>query len=253
MVGCIVDRLHRVAALWLCNRPQTKCSSNWLPFSAPPWRGQNILVNREIALRHVFCRETLLEYRAHPFPSRLSRRETASTASSISFTMNPESSSSITSGTDPDRKAMTGVPQDIASIITSPNGSGQSIGNNNARALPRSLPLALVDLANELDVVMRFDHRRDDVVPVAWSTRSILAAILRAVRRGRQFRSRDPAASPARYGEEREIAAFWFSTEGQEITGQAVINVANPIDASRHRAPLILRNGRQGNFREGAV
>jgi hypothetical protein len=32
--------------------------------------------------------------------------------------------SSITSGTEPERYAITGVPQAIASIITSPKGSG---------------------------------------------------------------------------------------------------------------------------------
>jgi len=35
------------------------------------------------------------------------------------------------------RYAMTGVPQAIASIITSPKGSGQSIGNSSAAALER--------------------------------------------------------------------------------------------------------------------
>ena len=42
------------------------------------------------------------------------------------------------SGVDPSRQAITGVPQALASIITNPKGSGQSIGNNRARALARS-------------------------------------------------------------------------------------------------------------------
>ena len=37
-------------------------------------------------------------------------------------------------GTAPRRHAMTGVPQAIASIMTRPNGSGQSIGNSSAAA-----------------------------------------------------------------------------------------------------------------------
>ena len=65
-----------------------------------------------------------------------SSRPTASTASSIVETTNPVSPSSRTSGTEPLRKATTGVPQAMASIITSPNGSGQSMGNSRARALP---------------------------------------------------------------------------------------------------------------------
>jgi hypothetical protein len=37
-------------------------------------------------------------------------------------------------GTEPLRQAITGVPQAMASVITSPNGSGHWIGNNNAAA-----------------------------------------------------------------------------------------------------------------------
>jgi hypothetical protein len=55
----------------------------------------------------------------------------------------PGSPSSMISGTDPPRKASTGVPQAMASIMTSPKGSGQSIGNSNPAARPRKLVLAL--------------------------------------------------------------------------------------------------------------
>jgi len=37
-------------------------------------------------------------------------------------------------------ECITGVPFAIASISTSPNGSGQSIGNSNATASPRNPP-----------------------------------------------------------------------------------------------------------------
>src|SRR5215510_3084482 len=51
----------------------------------------------------------------------------------------------------PPSKAMTGVPQAMAPIITSPNGSGQSMGNSRARESPRKCRLGLlVDLTNEL-------------------------------------------------------------------------------------------------------
>ncbi len=40
----------------------------------------------------------------------------------------------MTSGTEPAGKAMVGVPHAIASIITRPNGSGQSIGSSSALA-----------------------------------------------------------------------------------------------------------------------
>ena len=51
--------------------------------------------------------------------------------------MNPVRLSSITSGTEPRLKAITGVPHAMLSIITSPNGSGQSIGNNSPCAPDR--------------------------------------------------------------------------------------------------------------------
>jgi hypothetical protein len=58
-------------------------------------------------------------------------------------TTNPVTPSSITSGTEPLRQAMTGVPQAMASIITRPNGSGQSMGKSRASALPRSSSFSL--------------------------------------------------------------------------------------------------------------
>ena len=46
--------------------------------------------------------------------------------------------SSTTSGTEPWRIATTGVPQAMASIITSPNGSGHVMGKRNACACANS-------------------------------------------------------------------------------------------------------------------
>ena len=50
----------------------------------------------------------------------------------IASTMKPVTPSSMTSGTEPLRQAITGVPHAIASIITRPKGSGQSIGKSSA-------------------------------------------------------------------------------------------------------------------------
>ena len=58
----------------------------------------------------------------------------ASTISSAVSTMNPVRPCSITSGTEPWRMAMTGVPQASDSIITRPNGSGHWMGNSVQRA-----------------------------------------------------------------------------------------------------------------------
>ena len=54
--------------------------------------------------------------------------------SSSPSTTNPVRSSATTSGTDPSGYAITGVPHAIASVITSPNGSGQRIGMRRPRA-----------------------------------------------------------------------------------------------------------------------
>src|ERR1700722_10293742 len=43
------------------------------------------------------------------------------------------------SGIEPQRNASTGVPHAMALVITSPNGSGQSTGNNRAAASPKNL------------------------------------------------------------------------------------------------------------------
>ncbi len=51
--------------------------------------------------------------------------------------MNPVSPGSTTSGTEPRLNAITGVPHAIASIMTRPNGSGQSIGISSPTAPDR--------------------------------------------------------------------------------------------------------------------
>src|SRR4051812_11492956 len=72
-------------------------------------------------------------------------------ASGTPGTTKPVIPSSMTSGTEPDLKAMTGVPQAMASIMTRPNGSGQSIGNSNAAAPARNCRF-IIDRADELDL-----------------------------------------------------------------------------------------------------
>src|SRR5712672_816823 len=57
--------------------------------------------------------------------------------------MNPVFPFSMISETDPQRHAVTGVPQAMASISTRPNGSGQSIGNRRALAFPRKADFSL--------------------------------------------------------------------------------------------------------------
>ena len=62
----------------------------------------------------------------------------AATNPSTDLSMNPVSPGVTTSGTEPHGRAITGVPHASASIIARPNGSGQSIVNSKAKALPRN-------------------------------------------------------------------------------------------------------------------
>ncbi len=98
------------------------------------------MVEGEVIPGHAFGGEALLEPAADRGAVELPIRARAATASASLETMKPVTPSSTISGTEPRFQATTGVPQAIASIITRPKGSGQSIGNRSARAPPRSSP-----------------------------------------------------------------------------------------------------------------
>ena len=112
------------------------------------------------------------------------------------------------SGTEPRRRATTGVPQASASAITSPNGSGQSIGKSSASALPRSSGFSASPISPTSSTWPLREQRPDHalvVLPVSpnvrvagvpeWQPRRRPSAAARpAARSG----SRDPAPSRAR-------------------------------------------------------
>src|SRR5947207_13876744 len=81
---------------------------------------------RYIIRGHTPRRDAFLNLRRIRRRSNLWMFLTASRASCSLLTPNPVMPCSITSGTEPLRKAITGVPHAIASIITRPKGSGQS-------------------------------------------------------------------------------------------------------------------------------
>jgi trehalose-6-phosphate synthase len=78
------------------------------------------------------------------------------------------------SGTDPRLNAITGVPHAIASIITSPNGSGQSIGNSRPRQ-----PLRNADLSGSPISPINSTWRPSDRGPRAGGLAVALADALR--------------------------------------------------------------------------
>ncbi len=70
----------------------------------------------------------------------------------IGFADQPRHAMSTTSGRDPRRRAMTGVPHASDSAMTRPNGSGQSIGKRSAQAAPRKSEFfGIVHLPDDFD------------------------------------------------------------------------------------------------------
>ena len=124
-------------------------------------------VDREIVLRHAARGEALLEALADLLARQLRQagRPRRSRRSSSS-TMKPVRPSSITSGTEPRLKAMTGVPQAIASIITRPNGSGQSIGTSRAIAPLRNSDFSSSVISPMYSTFGAVDHRLDLLVEI---------------------------------------------------------------------------------------
>src|SRR5215831_874446 len=101
------------------------------------------------------------------FRSNSGRCLIACIASASSSTMKPVTPFSTTSGTDPRRNAITGVPHAMASIITSPNGSGQSIGKQQGRGICEEILLGpFVDLPDDLDL-LAVDQRLDLLLEIA--------------------------------------------------------------------------------------
>ena len=136
----------------------------------------------------------------------------------------------ITSGTEPRGRAITGVPQARASIITRPKGSGQSIGKSRAqRAAEQRRLVVVADLAEELDP--RVVEQRLDVL--ARSSRDRPASTLAAMR------SRMPARCATRIAaigallrrdaaEEQQVVAG-LGGEWVELGRHAVMHGGHPV------------------------
>ncbi len=95
----------------------------------------------------------------------------------IESTRNPLRPCSMISGTEPCAQAITGVPQASDSIITNPNGSGQSIGNNSAAACASNCCFCASSASPRNSTPGAFSNGRMDCATYAASASSILAAI----------------------------------------------------------------------------
>ena len=170
-----------------------------------------------------------IERSTHRAPPRRPRRSSSTTK--------PVTPSSTISGIAPSCQTMTGVPKAIASMTTSPNGSGQSIGKTSAAALAEELRLLrLVDLADIFDRVA-VDQRLDRLAEIGWIVVVDLGGDLQL--HAGAAGDLDGAVGPlvARQpAEEGEIRLGRGSLSGQRqifVQRQAVIDVADPV----RRAP----------------
>jgi len=88
-------------------------------------------IDGEIIERHAVCGEAGLELFSDRMSAQPGQTIDGADRAGSSSTMKPVKPSSMISGTEPRLYAITGVPHAIASIMTRPNGSGQSIGTSS--------------------------------------------------------------------------------------------------------------------------
>ena len=140
------------------------CRNEVLPTGAVPC--QEGFVGLDVISRHARGGKTMLE--RLPNPDTAHRIDPTGRGDRLIHGLNDEATDTIADHFWHGAVAESNhrCAADIASIITRPKGSGQSIGNSSARACPRKIALgAFVDLANELDQGM-VEQRWNDLLEV---------------------------------------------------------------------------------------
>src|SRR5258706_11339417 len=172
------------------------------------------------------------------------------TASASPSTTKPVTPSSTTSATEPDRNAITGVPHAMASIITRPKGSGQSIGNSKAEAPARNFCLAASStspISRMVAVDLRFKPFLEVTPLPTWYFRRD------AKRHSGGARNADCGlrallgGEPAEKGKVRSA----FDAGAKQIGRQTVIHGTKPVRIAK-RGALIVRNRNEGSARKAA-
>ena len=211
-------------------------------------------VDREVVARHARRAEALLEALAHALAVELQRlRAPRRPPARPSRRCSPVTPCSTTSGTEPCGQAITGVPHDIASIIASPNGSGQSIGNSSATALPRKAGFSASPSSPTYSMNVPSTSGAMRCAPVGFVGAVDLGGdaqpLARAARDGDRalqalFR-RDAA-------EEGEVVAARGRIERADVRGQAVVHGGDPVRAGE-RPALAVGDRDQRHLRELAI
>ena len=171
------------------------------------------------------------------------------TAASTESTTKPLAPSWTTSGTEPLAQASTGVPQDIASIMARPKGSGQSIGKRSARCVAEEPRLfALAQLADELDVAA--EERYDLAREIGLVGRVDLGRDAQPRAGAPRDRDGPVEALLGRYAaEEGEVAAARDRVERTDVGRQAVVYGGEPVHV-RRRGALGVGDGHHGHVAE---
>ena len=148
---------------------------------------------------------------------------------------------------------MTGVPADIASIMTSPNGSGQSIGNRSARAFPRKLHFSC-SLTSPMNSTSGWSSSG-----LITSSKYVLVGLvdLRGdlERNSGALRDLDGPIGPLlrrNPAQKREvITPLWMKRAHRR--GQAMIDGREPVHMRRHGASLVVGDRDQRHVRKSVV
>ena len=125
------------------SRPKTSAVVNWLLRSSTGI-GSLAFGTRDAYLRSPSAQTAIRAHLVwnHEDVFARARSEADAVAGIAPSALKPATPSSMTSATEPQRNTIPGVPHAIASIMTRPKGSGQSIGKSSADAPLSKWPLS---------------------------------------------------------------------------------------------------------------
>ena len=150
--------------------------------------------------------------------------------------MKPVTPSSMTSRTDPRGHAMTGVPQAIASIITSPERLRPVDRKQQGGGVAKEgLLLPVIHLANEPDIVL-IEERLDRLVEIAIFPARHLGGNAQWQARAMGHPDRDIRTLLRRDPAQKGQIAFRLLGELEQVRGHAVMNRGQPVEAGKRRA-----------------
>lgn len=212
-------------------------------------------IDREIILRHALGGEALLEGRPHlttiqPVEtSHRLRRITDGSDDVAGQAVIDHFRNRAAAERDHRRPAGHGFDHDEAERLRPVDRKQERAGIAEKFRLP-----LLVDLADELDIRVRGDQRRDRPVPIDLIDPVDLGRDPELHRGARG--DLDGTVGPLLRrdaAEKGEVIAMGSGPEGQQIARQAVMDIAGPVEMTGQRAALVMGDGDQRHLRKGSV